>query len=222
MLTFIFQQSYNSGAVPYDWTKAMVVPIFTSGSRADPSNYRPISLTCISCKVMEHIVLSHINKHLTENNIITSFRHGFRQGLSCESQFILATHDWATVLNNCGQTDVLLLDFSKAFDKVSYPKMIEKLEHYGITGKTMKWIEAFLKHQTQFVVVNGSHSSTDFGPVHMEPSQPGKRAGPASGEKIFACSYGRHCPSNQDVFMCRVRAEIENINMTTVQTLVCY
>ena len=74
MLTLIFQQSYNSGAVPYDWTKAMVVPIFKSGSRADPSNYRPISLACISCKVMEHIVLSHINKHLTVNNIITSFQ----------------------------------------------------------------------------------------------------------------------------------------------------
>ena len=137
MLTFIFQQSYNSGAVPYDWTKAMVVPIFKSGSRADPSNHRPISLTCISCKVMEHIVLSHINKHLTVNNIITSFQHGFRQGLSCESQLILATHDWATVPNNCSQTDVLLLDFSKAFDKVSHPKMIQKLEHCGITGKTM-------------------------------------------------------------------------------------
>ena len=145
MLTFIFQQSYNSGAVPYDWTKEMVVPIFKSGRRADPSNYRSISLTCISCKVMEHIVLSHINKHLTVNNIITSFQHGFRQGLSCESQLILATHYWATVPNNCGQTDVLLLDFSKAFDKVSHP-MIQKLEHYGITGKTMKWIEAFLKH----------------------------------------------------------------------------
>ena len=80
--------------------------------------------TCISCKMMEHVVLSHINKHLTVNNVITSFQHGFRQGLSCISQLILATHDWATVLNNCGQTDVLLLDFSKAFDKVSHPKMI--------------------------------------------------------------------------------------------------
>ena len=56
----------------------------------------------------------------------------------------------------------------------------------------------------------------------MEPSQPGKRAGPASREKIFACSYGKHCPSNRDVFMCHVRAEIENINTTTVQTLVSY
>ena len=56
----------------------------------------------------------------------------------------------------------------------------------------------------------------------MESSQPGKCAGPASGERIFACSYGKHCLSNRDVFMCPVRAEIENVNTATVQKLVSY
>ena len=139
-----------------------MIPIFRSGSRTDASNYRPISLTCISWKVVEHIVLNHVNKHLTANSIITPFQHDFRQGLPCKSQLNLATYDWATVLNNRGQTDVLLLDFSKAFDKVSHSKLIHKPGQYGITGETLKWIEAFLRHRSQFVVVNGCHSSTSL------------------------------------------------------------
>ena len=70
-LTFLFQQSFDTGSVPTQWKQALVSAIYKSGSKADPSNYRPISLTCISCKIMEHIVLSHMAKHLNKNNILT-------------------------------------------------------------------------------------------------------------------------------------------------------
>ena len=63
ILTFIFQQGYDTGTLPNDWfLTAMVVP----------ANYRRISLTCLCSKVMEHIVLSNLNKHLSENNIFVS------------------------------------------------------------------------------------------------------------------------------------------------------
>ena len=84
------------------------------------SNYRPISLTSICCKVMEHIVLSHMAKHLSGNNILINEQHGFRQRFSCETQLISALHDWAKSINSRSQTDVILLDFSKAFDSVPH------------------------------------------------------------------------------------------------------
>ena len=63
-------------------------------------------------------------------------------------------------LNQHGQVDALLLDFSKAFDKVPLSKLLHKLALCGINGKALAWIAAFLHNRTQFVVVNGSHSTT--------------------------------------------------------------
>ena len=66
-LTFLFQQSYDTGIVPTQWKQALVTAIYKKGPKSDPSNYRPISLTCLCCKIMEHVVLSHIAKHLNTN-----------------------------------------------------------------------------------------------------------------------------------------------------------
>ena len=113
----------------------MVVPVYKKDLRSSPSNNRPISLTSLACKVKEHIVVSHIYKHLNLYDIITNLQDGFRGSFSSETQLIMATHDWASVLNPNGQVDAIMLDFSKAFDRVSHAKLIHKLEHYGISGK---------------------------------------------------------------------------------------
>ena len=108
---------------------------------------------------MEHIVLSHIAKHLSANKILLDSQHGFRQRLSTVTQLITSTHDWASTLQHRGQTDVILLDFSKAFDKVPHLRLSAKLNHYGIRGQTLDWISSFLDNRTQAVSVNGTHSS---------------------------------------------------------------
>ena len=118
-LGFIFQQSYVNNTVPSDWSQALVTAVFKSDIKSNPANYRPISLTCICCKIMEHIVLSHIAKHLSVNNILIDEQHGFRKRLSCETQLISTIHDWAKAINLRKQTDVVLLDFKKAFDSVT-------------------------------------------------------------------------------------------------------
>ena len=158
MLTYNFQQSFNRGSIPKDWSTAMVVPVHKKSNKDNLENYRPISLTCLCCKTMEHIVLSQLNDHLSRNNILSSLQHGFRARLSCETQLVLTFHDWASILNQRGQVDALFLDFSKAFDKVSHEKLLHKICQYGINGRTHAWISAFLKNRSQFVVVNGAHS----------------------------------------------------------------
>ncbi|MEG7522989.1 MAG: hypothetical protein M3H12_07825, partial [Chromatiales bacterium] len=77
-------------------------------SPIDPANYRPISLTCILCKVMEHIILSNMWKHLHKHNIILHFQHGFQPGLSYESKLIETVHDWITAMDNKTQIDAIL------------------------------------------------------------------------------------------------------------------
>ena len=158
-LRFLFQQSYDTTTVPMQWKQALVTSIYKSGSKAEPSNYRPISLTCLCCKIMEHIVLSHMAKHLKTNNILISEQHGFRECLSTVTQLINSTNDWSEALNQKGQTDVVLLDFSKAFDKVSHRHLSSKLNYYGIQNNTLGWINSFLDDRKQAVSVNGTHSS---------------------------------------------------------------
>lgn len=158
-LTLLFQQSINSGVVPDQWRRALVTSIYKKGAKSDPSNYRPISLTCICCKVMEHIVLSHMAKHLSLHNILLDTQHGFRERLSTVTQLISSIHDWALNLEKRSQTDVILLDFSKAFDKVSHKHLSAKLDFYGIRGSTLNWINGFLANRQQAVVVNGKQSS---------------------------------------------------------------
>ena len=132
-----------------------MVPIFKKGSKSCPSNYRPASLTSICCKILEHIVYSSIWHHLEDHNIICDEQHGFRSGRSCETQLLMTIHDLAQNLNNRKQTDVILLDFTKAFDKVSHKRLCSKLAHYGIRGALLTWINDFLTGRTQRVTVNG-------------------------------------------------------------------
>jgi hypothetical protein len=98
-------------------------------------------------------------KHFDQHSILTDKQHGFRRGHSTESQLILTIQDLAQSLNNKAQVDMIIMDFSKAFDVVSHNRLLLKLNRYGIHNKTHAWISGFLKHRVQRVVVGGEHST---------------------------------------------------------------
>ena len=123
--------------------------------------WRLLSLlvTCITCKLFEHIVCKHILGHLEEHGILTDLQHGFRTGRSCETQLITTFQDIASAYNKKGsQIDIVVLDFSKAFDTVPHDGLLSKLKHYGIDDKIWTWISNFLKQRKQRVVVDGIQS----------------------------------------------------------------
>ena len=158
-LTTIFQSSMSSGVVPADWRSAYVTPIFKKGEQYNPANYRPVSLTCIVCKLMEHIVVSSVMQHFEAHNLLNDRQHGFRRGRSCESQLLEFVEELTTNLESGKQTDILIMDFAKAFDRVNHSLLIHKLQRYGIRGSTLTWINSFLKNRRQAVVVDGHQSS---------------------------------------------------------------
>ena len=159
IIQLLFQKSISTGKIPTDWTKANVSPVFKKGSKSDPANYRPISLTCILCKVMEHIIASKLTQHLNQHNILYDLQHGFRDRRSCETQLIQLVENLGRQLVKGKQVDIVLLDFSKAFDKVSHPKLLFKLSQHGVKGNTLNWIRAFLVGRTQAVVLEGESST---------------------------------------------------------------
>ena len=93
ILTLIFKQSYDTGELPLIWKSAFVSPIFKKGKIFETINYRPVSLTCISCKLLEHIITSNIMNHADNNKILNPLQHGFRKGLSFETQLVEFTDD---------------------------------------------------------------------------------------------------------------------------------
>ena len=160
VFTTLFQASISQGTLPVDWKKADVAPIYKKGMKNCAANYRPVSLTSVVCKVMEHIVCSNIMRHCDRHHILTDAQHGFRKRRSCETQLVITLQDLARTIDNRGQTDVILLDFSKAFDKVPHHRLLHKIYHYGIRGNTHKWIKEFLNVREQKVVLDGCISRT--------------------------------------------------------------
>lgn len=158
-LTKFFQKSINNGEIPNDWKQANVVPIFKKGDKHNAINYRPVSLTAICCKILEHILTSNIRKHLDNNKILTDSQHGFRSKRSCETQLIISIQEIAKSLSTGNQIDIVLLDFSKAFDKVPHKRLVHKLHYYGIRNNNLKWISDFLNNRQQQVLLNGITSS---------------------------------------------------------------
>ena len=160
VLTYIFNTSLKQGRIPDQWKEALVTPLFKKGSKNDAANYRPISITCICSKLMEHIMHSNIMSHLELHNILSNSQHGFRKNRSCETQLLITLQELADTLNRGDQADCILLDFSKAFDKVPHKRLLNKCKFYGIRGAILEWIESFLDNRKQKVVLEGTTSDT--------------------------------------------------------------
>ena len=112
IMTFIFQLSLDTGNIPDDWRETNMVVLYKKGERHQASNYRPVSLTSVSCRILEHVIHSQIMDHFDRWNILTDKQHGFRRRRSCESQLIITIDALAKSLAKGEQVDVILLDFS--------------------------------------------------------------------------------------------------------------
>lgn len=93
ILCEIFRLSLKTGIVPQDWKEATIAPVYKKGPKSKPSNYRPISVTCIPSKLMEHITVSSMMKHSDSYEILRPLQHGFRSNRSCETQLVRFTQD---------------------------------------------------------------------------------------------------------------------------------
>ena len=114
VFTVLYQNSLNQGIVPNDWKHAIIHPLFKKGDKTKAENYRPLSMTCIPCKLQEHIMHSVMMGFLDTNQLLSDAQHGFRKARSCETQLITTIRDFANCLNKSSQVDAVLLDFSKA------------------------------------------------------------------------------------------------------------
>ena len=159
ILLIMFTHSLSSGVVPPSFKRATITPVFKSGDRSVPSNYRPISLTSVISKVLERIIRKQVSSFIDKKCFLNSTQHGFRSGRSCLSALLNVFDDIMHMLDGGGSVDMVYLDFSKAFDKVDHGILLHKLKALGITWNLGMWFYNFLTNQSHFVRLPGGISA---------------------------------------------------------------
>ena len=104
-------QKYAVDSVPDYWIMVVITALFKKGDKSLPVNYRPVSLTSVTYKLMEHIMFKHIMQYLDKYSILVDYQKGFRQNRSRESQLVTTIKDITKHLDNKEQVDMLILDF---------------------------------------------------------------------------------------------------------------
>ena len=142
-------------AVARSWLTAAIVPVFKKGDSAEVSNYRPISLTSVGSKIMERVIVKQMTSFFVEHDFISPAQHGFISGRSTWECF----NDWTVALQDRNGVDIVYIDFAKAFDSVSYAKLIHRLRNYCIDGPLLLWISTFLCDRSHCTRVGNTDSA---------------------------------------------------------------
>ena len=156
-LTSLFLKCANEQKIPQIWKVANVIALHKKDSKMDPLNYRPVSLTCILCKIYEKLIRRHVLKFVGEK--ITTDQHGFVDRKSCFSNLLETVDAIINLLESGCPVDLFYFDFCKAFDSVPHYRLLTKLENYGITGSTLAIIKDFLSGRSLRTCVRGNYSS---------------------------------------------------------------
>ena len=157
-VTEIFKKSVNETSLPEDWKTSNIMPIFKKDSRSNVGNYRGVHLTSQLCKTLESIIKEDVVEHIMKHKLVKDTQHGFQSGMSCFTNLLMFLEEVTKCLDEGSPVDILYMDFMKAFDSVPHHRLLKKIESHGISGKLLKWIEAWLCNRKQRVVLKGKTS----------------------------------------------------------------
>ena len=159
-LTKIFIQSIITGIFPEEWKEARVSPLYKSGAKNDPSNYRPISVIPTVSKIYEKIIYDQLYDYLNTYNLLTCCQSGFRSFHSTLTALLEATNDWSVNIDNGMLNGVVFIDLKKAFDTIDHEILLLKLSNYGVDSTSLKLFQSYLTNRSQKCKVNGELSNS--------------------------------------------------------------
>ena len=165
VLCRLFRLILKTSVYPKSWKHALVQPIPKKGDHSNPSNYRPIALTSAIAKVFESILNSHFLKHLESHFLLSDHQYGFRKARSTGDLLSYLTHIWSSSLQDFGESFVVAIDTSKAFDRFQHKALLAKLPSFGFTLSLTKLSASFLSDFSISALVDGT-TSTSF-PVNI-------------------------------------------------------
>ena len=158
-LALIFNECLVKGQFPNLMKYSKIVPLFKSGERSDPSNFRPISILPAISKIFEKIIFEQLISHFQQNNLLHNKQFGFTKGRSTtDAGVALIKHifdAWESKQDAVG----IFCDLSKAFDCVNHETLLIKLEHYGVSTLALNLLQSYLSDRIQKVNINETDSS---------------------------------------------------------------
>jgi len=165
ILEKIFNQILKEGIIPDAFKNALISPIYKGkGSKTDLISFRQISLLNVFSKIFEKAIKTMLINYLEENNLLPNSQYGFRKGLCTEDALANLTKDIYDNLNNYSKTIGIFLDFSKAFDSIPHPKLLNCIKSFDIIGSAYTNFKSYLEGRTQQVKV--SDKLSDIGIIH--------------------------------------------------------
>lgn len=138
--------------------QAKVFPIFKSGDKNNPSNYRPISVLPTISKIFERHLAKHLFSYLNKYKLIHEAQSGFRQYHSCQTALIKLIDNWLHHIDNGESIGVIFYDLRKAFDFVDHNLLVQKLKYYKFSENALKLFQSYLSQRHQVTVVGNSTS----------------------------------------------------------------
>lgn len=160
-LTYIFNLCLDTGVFPDWFKKALVHPVFKSGDRDRVENYRPISVLPAMSKILEKIINKRLVTYLETRKLLSINQFGFRKNLSTADAVHKMINHIAVKLDKGDKCVALFLDLAKAFDTVSIPILISKVESLGVRSTQLSLLQSYLTNRTQCVKI-GSYTSSDM------------------------------------------------------------
>lgn len=149
VLTYIFNRCLQEGTFPKVLKKSVIIPIYKNGHKNNVTNYRPISILPSLSKILERIINSRIIKYLEANDLLSENQFGFRTGKSTSDAVHELVDHLVRNIDAGKKTVGIFVDLAKAFDTVSIPLLLNKLDRLGIRGNQLKLIEDYLSNRYQ-------------------------------------------------------------------------
>lgn len=141
------------------WREAIIIPILKSNhSKIEPKSYRPISLTCTMCKVIEKIINRRLWFNLERSNLINRFQSGFRKHRSTTDNLVQLHTEALDAFANKQELIAVFFDMNKAFDTTWRHRVLRKLKQWKIDGNILYFNKNFLDERTFRVRLGNTYS----------------------------------------------------------------
>ena len=163
-LFMILDRSYRDGQVRELFRRGIDTPIFEEGRRADPVNYRPVTQASIVCSILERLVVRHITRHVSTNQLLDQNQHGFVHRPSTCTQILHMSRDWCSYINSNVPHHCIHFDQKSAFEKVPHALLLAKASRLGLHARTVNWIRRLLQDRFFGVRMNRKFSRSYAAP----------------------------------------------------------